>query len=52
MIDYQAQYGPIDQRRRYIKSRIIDAQRASDHDQVEVWQNTLKELENASRRLV
>ena len=49
-MDYQATYGPVEQRRRYIKARIIDAECASDHDQVEVWKNTLNELENARRR--
>lgn len=47
-IDFQAAHGPIHERRRYIKSRIIDAERSSDHDAVDVWKNTLLELENAS----
>ena len=44
-IDYQATYGPVHERRRYIKSRIIDAERSSDHDTAEVWTERLKQLE-------
>ena len=44
--DYQAQYGPIDQRRRYIKSRIQSALMASDREAADNWQAKLKELEN------
>ena len=44
-IDYQAAHGPIHERRRYIKSRIIDAERSSDHDAAEVWKDCLSQLE-------